>query len=272
MRAHLPFMSCLASWSGTSGRVRLLWHLVLCLTVTCLMCQSVVEALKCPPCSKIHCSPRKASRLQCKGGTTTGVCGCCPVCAKQEHEKCGGDYSYQGKCDQGLTCVPTASPATYISRVHTLRSEAVGVCKKVVKKNSRGQQSDAAARNSCRPKCSPELCARRPRAICSAGDSANTMMSCQGKCQHTSCRACQVVQEPKCPTCARDDFRCIRKFGRCIQKHSCKLRKRKCKPKNSKNISELTGKFVCEVPQCIAPKWPKDEPLALITQEGKLES
>uniref|UniRef100_A0A4W6CYA1 Ig-like domain-containing protein n=1 Tax=Lates calcarifer TaxID=8187 RepID=A0A4W6CYA1_LATCA len=44
-------------------------------------------------------------QLQCKGGVTTGVCGCCPVCARAEGETCGGTWDYLGKCDEGLVCV-----------------------------------------------------------------------------------------------------------------------------------------------------------------------
>lgn len=61
--------------------------------------------LQCPPCERLHCTPRKAHRLKCRGGVTTGVCGCCPVCAKLEGERCGGTWDYLGKCDQGLNCV-----------------------------------------------------------------------------------------------------------------------------------------------------------------------
>lgn len=72
----------------------------------------ILHALHCPPCERIHCSPRRALRLQCKGGVTTGVCGCCPACAKQAGESCGGTWDYLGKCDEGLVCVylePTES-------------------------------------------------------------------------------------------------------------------------------------------------------------------
>lgn len=65
----------------------------------------VLQALHCPPCERIHCSPRRALRLRCKGGITTGVCGCCPTCAKQAGESCGGTWDYLGKCDEGLVCV-----------------------------------------------------------------------------------------------------------------------------------------------------------------------
>lgn len=64
-----------------------------------------LQALHCPPCEQIHCSTRRALKLQCKGGVTTGVCGCCPVCAKTAGETCGGTWDYLGKCDEGLVCV-----------------------------------------------------------------------------------------------------------------------------------------------------------------------
>uniref|UniRef100_A0A7N6A603 Ig-like domain-containing protein n=1 Tax=Anabas testudineus TaxID=64144 RepID=A0A7N6A603_ANATE len=64
-----------------------------------------LQDLHCPPCEQIHCSSRRALKLQCKGGVTTGVCGCCPVCARTEGETCGGTWDYLGKCDEGLVCV-----------------------------------------------------------------------------------------------------------------------------------------------------------------------
>lgn len=64
-----------------------------------------LEHLHCPPCEQIHCSSQRTLKLQCKGGVTTGVCGCCPVCARTEGETCGGIWDYLGKCDEGLVCV-----------------------------------------------------------------------------------------------------------------------------------------------------------------------
>ncbi|KAF3688695.1 Venom protein 302 Precursor [Channa argus] len=64
-----------------------------------------LQDLHCPPCEQIHCSSRRALKLQCKGGVTTGVCSCCPVCARTEGETCGGTWDYLGKCDEGLVCV-----------------------------------------------------------------------------------------------------------------------------------------------------------------------
>ena len=60
--------------------------------------------LQCPPCERLHCTPRRASRLKCRGGVTTGICGCCPVCAQLVGERCGGAWDYLGKCDRGLRC------------------------------------------------------------------------------------------------------------------------------------------------------------------------
>ena len=65
--------------------------------------------LQCPSCEKIHCTPRRASKLKCQGGITKGICNCCPVCAKVEGEECGGEWDYLGKCDRGLYCKPKKS-------------------------------------------------------------------------------------------------------------------------------------------------------------------
>lgn len=67
--------------------------------------QKILQSLHCPPCERIHCSPRRALKLQCRGGITTGICGCCPVCAKLAGENCGGTWDYLGKCDEGLVCI-----------------------------------------------------------------------------------------------------------------------------------------------------------------------
>lgn len=64
------------------------------------------QTLLCPPCEHIHC-PRRASKLNCRGGVTLGVCNCCPRCAKLEGERCRGKWDYLGLCDVGLECVPS---------------------------------------------------------------------------------------------------------------------------------------------------------------------
>ena len=76
--------------------------------------------LQCPPCNKLHCSPRNVRRLRCKGGVTRGVCNCCPVCAKLEGEPCGGQWNFLGKCDRGLKCMPTVSPSNDVVELLTV--------------------------------------------------------------------------------------------------------------------------------------------------------
>ena len=34
----------------------------------------------------------------------TGVCDCCPVCARLDGQPCGGRWNYLGRCDAGLYC------------------------------------------------------------------------------------------------------------------------------------------------------------------------
>ena len=80
-----------------------------------------LQALHCPPCERIHCSTRRALKLQCKGGVTTGVCGCCPVCARAQGETCGGTWDYLGKCDEGLVCV-------YQESADKAEAERTGIC------------------------------------------------------------------------------------------------------------------------------------------------
>lgn len=63
-----------------------------------------IDSMICPECDRLFCTVRKASKLKCKGGKTTDICGCCPVCAKQIGEPCGGEWNYLGKCDVGLYC------------------------------------------------------------------------------------------------------------------------------------------------------------------------
>ena len=83
--------------------------------------------MQCPPCEKIHCNPRKAAKLECRGGVTTGVCGCCPVCARIEGERCGGYYNYLGKCDSGLYCEPVLKHSRRKSRK---QKDLEGICKR----------------------------------------------------------------------------------------------------------------------------------------------
>ncbi|KAM8891201.1 uncharacterized protein AB9W97_011852 isoform 1-T1 [Spinachia spinachia] len=112
-----------------------------------------LQALHCPPCERIHCSARRALKLQCAGGVTTGVCGCCPVCARAEGESCGGTWDYLGKCDEGLVCV---YPDAAAERAH---AERTGTCRAVI---------ESLDPESCHPECTREYCQANPSEICSA--------------------------------------------------------------------------------------------------------
>ncbi|GBN02588.1 hypothetical protein AVEN_245847-1 [Araneus ventricosus] len=180
--------------------------------------------LHCPSCEQIHCFKNGKRRLQCKGGWTLGICGCCKVCAKVEGEECGGQHDYLGKCDEDLTCEPQEPRLTSFihNGVKNVFKVEKGICRKGFSKPYRLQ-------GICKPKCSQEYCMKNPRGICSANENGERFQECQGFCQHTSCRACRFVEHPQqCATCAKDDFRCIREFGRCIRKEACKAKDYPC--------------------------------------------
>ena len=80
--------------------------------------------LQCPPCHRIHCSPRRPAQLKCRGGIATGICNCCPVCAKLAGERCGGQWNYLGKCDAGLYCEPDANQVVIDNHVDRPPSRA----------------------------------------------------------------------------------------------------------------------------------------------------
>ena len=63
---------------------------------------STTQSLSCLPCEKLSCTPVR--ELNCKGGVTSGTCGCCDACAKIKDEACGGLWNAHGKCDKGLIC------------------------------------------------------------------------------------------------------------------------------------------------------------------------
>ncbi len=97
------------TWSSTMSPcvfsiLVILWP-VMAVEMSTLEGQQILQALHCPPCERIHCSPRPALKLQCQGGITTGICGCCLACAKLAGESCGGTWDYLGKCDEGLVCI-----------------------------------------------------------------------------------------------------------------------------------------------------------------------
>ncbi|XP_061193985.1 uncharacterized protein LOC133202224 [Saccostrea echinata] len=194
------------------------------------------SGLQCPACERIHCSPRKPSQLTCKGGTSTGICGCCPTCAKVMGERCGGDFNYLGKCDRGLYC-QIQDPQKFTDR------QPEGNCVLVPSHI----QDAPKPHQKCRPKCSPKFCREHPRAICSAIKVADQSRDCQFPCQHTSCQACRFIAEPKCKSCLKDDFRCLKRYGKCVKRQYCTKRKFPCRKQYNK---KQEGRFQCGVPSC----------------------
>ncbi|XP_036391472.1 insulin-like growth factor-binding protein 4 [Megalops cyprinoides] len=191
-----------------------------------------LQALHCPPCERIHCTPRRALRLQCKGGLTTGICGCCPVCARTAGESCGGTWDYLGKCDEGLVCVqdPTNGKP---------EAEQQGICKEVL---------NPLETETCRPACSWEFCRDHPSEICSARSVALERHECHGSCQHTSCSSCLVLRPPVCTqTCGQADAACMVRFGKCVQNHLSEASHPVC----HQNLhSNAEGYFACLLPAC----------------------
>ncbi|KAF6738858.1 Venom protein 302 [Oryzias melastigma] len=186
-----------------------------------------LQALHCPPCERIHCSTRRALRLQCKGGVTTGVCGCCPVCAKTEGESCGGTWDHLGKCDEGLVCMVEAEDV-----------ESRGSCKSVI------EDLDP---ESCQPECTKDYCQANPFAVCSARFASLEKKSCQGSCQHTSCSSCFMLTPPSCPhACSPTDSTCLQLFGKCVRSH-LRARPHVCHS-DLQNTSD--GHFMCLLPSC----------------------
>ncbi len=86
---------------------------------------TTTQSLSCIPCEDWQCTP--VEELNCQGGLTMDVCGCCKVCAKIEGEKCGGLWHLHGECDDGLTCVPGADNSEGYYAI--LGYHAPGVCK-----------------------------------------------------------------------------------------------------------------------------------------------
>ncbi|XP_051976223.1 uncharacterized protein LOC127638649 isoform X1 [Xyrauchen texanus] len=165
----------------------------------------VLQTLHCPPCEHIHCSPRRALKLQCKGGITTGICGCCPACAKLAGESCGGTWDYLGKCDDRLVCIyqegADGKP----------EAERKGTCKSVL---------EVIKTNSCHSECTWEFCQANPNEICSARSVSMHKRECGDYCQHTTCSSCIILKPPSCPqSCGPTDHICLHRYGRCVRSH-----------------------------------------------------
>ncbi|XP_019857505.1 PREDICTED: follistatin-like isoform X2 [Amphimedon queenslandica] len=56
-------------------------------------------SIDCPPCLPDSCIP-----VYCRH-VYTDQCGCCPYCARNETDPCGGTINYWGSCKPGLKCV-----------------------------------------------------------------------------------------------------------------------------------------------------------------------
>lgn len=217
------------------------------------------QELKCPPCDRIHCSLRKARKLQrCKGGIVKGVCGCCLVCAKLDGQRCGGGLNIYGTCDKGFNCRLTnnSTEGVCVEKNKGPRSLALRSGPPKSPK-ARAQQDDTASslwgKGYCRPACTPEFCLENPNQICSAhGVSSSEVFPCQGDCQHTSCHACQFFRDTSCTKCRQDDWKCLRDFGKCVKRETCTRTKYPCKTIPF-NMYESPGEFRCQVPSCADP-------------------
>ncbi|XP_073687980.1 cysteine-rich motor neuron 1 protein [Garra rufa] len=215
----------------------ILW-LVMAVEISTLESQQILQALHCPPCERIHCSPRRALKLQCQGGITTGICGCCPACAKLAGESCGGTWDYLGKCDEGLVCIypeeKDVNPDEKAEAGHK------GTCKSVL---------EVLKADTCRPECTWEFCKANPNEICSARSVLLERRECGGHCQHTTCSSCLVLRPPSCPqSCSPTDHVCLHRFGRCVRGHLIEQKHPPVCHQNLQNNSE--GFFVCLAPSC----------------------
>uniref|UniRef100_A0A1W7R940 Venom protein n=1 Tax=Hadrurus spadix TaxID=141984 RepID=A0A1W7R940_9SCOR len=88
-----------------------------------------VYSLSCPcwrePDKTKYCRPPPTN---CPLGLTTGPCGCCLQCYKDNGEACGGPWQIIGKCGKGLRCVKETNVGKpkryYINQME-------GVCKPI---------------------------------------------------------------------------------------------------------------------------------------------
>ncbi|KAL6106564.1 uncharacterized protein ACO6RY_10411 [Pungitius sinensis] len=196
-----------------------------------------LQALHCPPCERVHCAARRSLELRCAGGVTTGVCGCCPACARAEGETCGGTWDYLGKCDEGLVCI-------YRDKTDDrAREERTGTCRAVI-------ESLEPETESCHPECTRAYCQANPLEICSARSVSLEKRACQGSCQHTSCSSCLLLKPPPCPpqSCtASSPSLCLQRFGKCVQNHLRATHNPVC---HNNLQTPGVGHFVCLVPAC----------------------
>lgn len=198
---------------------------------------------KCPSdCSHVLCNKYRQLKKFCKAGTVYDPCGCCQICAKGEHEECGGHHGMYVHCGAGLYC--------YHSYGYEKRH---GHCRRIPKRpvlRTLPRRMDNSLTVTCEQKCTPEFCSKWPDAVCSAVDNVVIARNCQRPCQHTVCQACyfKTRREPPCSRCGRDDFDCMRKFSKCVRKDTCTRHKFPCEPHQKKRSD---GRFVCKVPACL---------------------
>ncbi|KAM9854798.1 uncharacterized protein ACBR49_003335 [Aulostomus maculatus] len=223
-----------------------------------------LQALHCPPCEQVHCPTRRTLKLQCKGGITTGVCGCCPVCARTDGETCGGTWDYLGTCDEGLVCVYQDAAADNPT------SERRGVCR------TGGQHDRAPGSGELLPRMHQGLLSGQPLGNLLSQVTESThppyvfvlcfnqasecvlcrfvsldKRACQGSCQHTSCSSCLLLRPPACPqTCNPSDQSCLQRFGKCVHSRLLATHNPVCN-QNLQNHPE--GHLLCFVPACPPP-------------------
>ena len=97
----------------------------------------------CPVCDLNECPPLPGSvENGCIPIKESGICGCCMVCARLEHEQCG---IYTARCAPGLQCKPDANLVDKQSEFFSLW-EGQGVC---TQKSNQPGKCSFVCRNLC---------------------------------------------------------------------------------------------------------------------------
>ena len=85
------------------------------------------SSFSCAPCESFPCQIPDC----CESGyLTSGVCGCCDVCARPEGAGCGGPWGdIKRKCAHGTRCLRSCTPKdTFCFRTGNLFNYAEGRC------------------------------------------------------------------------------------------------------------------------------------------------
>lgn len=69
-------------------------------------------------CNLAECENVNDADCPSGAGTVWDSCKCCRICARVEHEPCGGPYDFSGFCAAGLECVVS----------DFLNKNAIGIC------------------------------------------------------------------------------------------------------------------------------------------------